>query len=143
MRQFELMFIVDGTMSEEDATAIATTVQTFISSKGSILKADPWGRRRMAYPINKKQDGYYWVIQFECEPGDVDALKYQLRVNENVVRWMVTRPEHKKPVVAAEPVVVQEAAPASVAAPATETPAVAESAVAAEPTPEPTPAPEV
>ena len=51
MREFELMFIVDGTMPEEEATAIAATVQSFISSKGTILKADPWGRRRMAYPI--------------------------------------------------------------------------------------------
>lgn len=134
LRQFELMFIVDGTMSEEDAAAVATTVQTFISSKGTILKADPWGRRRMAYPINKKQDGYYWVIEFECEPGDVDALKYQLRVNENVVRWMVTRPEHKKTVAAAEPVVTQETAPAAPVAPTPEPTATADT------TPEPTPA---
>ena len=105
------MFIVDGTMPEEEATAIAATVQSFISSKGTILKADPWGRRRMAYPINKKQDGYYWVIAFECEPGEVDALKQQLRVNENVIRWMVTRPEHKKTVVPLETVIPQEATP--------------------------------
>ncbi len=120
------MFIVDGTMPEEEATAVATTVQSFISSKGTILKADPWGRRRMAYPINKKQDGYYWVIAFECEPGEVDALKQQLRVNESVIRWMVTRPEHKKTVVPVETVVPQEVTPASepepvpVAAPAPE-----------------------
>src|SRR5450756_1744582 len=106
------MFIVDGTMPEEEATAIAATVQSFISSKGTILKADPWGRRRMAYPINKKQDGYYWVIAFECEPGEVDALKQQLRVNENVIRWMVTRPEHKKTVVPIETVIPQDTAPA-------------------------------
>ncbi len=118
------MFIVDGTMPEEEATAIAATVQSFISSKGTILKADPWGRRRMAYPINKKQDGYYWVIAFECEPGEVDALKQQLRVNENVIRWMVTRPEHKKTVVPVETVIPQEATPepepAPVASPVSE-----------------------
>ncbi|MHB8106493.1 MAG: 30S ribosomal protein S6 [Candidatus Cryosericum sp.] len=154
MREFELMFIVDGTMPEEEATAVATTVQSFISSKGTILKADPWGRRRMAYPINKKQDGYYWVIAFECEPGDVDALKQHLRVNENVIRWMVTRPEHKKLVVAAEPVVVQEVtpepAPVAVTTPAPEaapTPEAAPAAVTvpapeATPAAEPTPAPE-
>ena len=118
------MFIVDGTMPEEEAMAIAATVQSFISSKGTILKADPWGRRRMAYPINKKQDGYYWVIAFECEPGEVDALKQQLRVNENVIRWMVTRPEHKKTVVPLETVIPQEATPepepAPVASPVSE-----------------------
>jgi small subunit ribosomal protein S6 len=127
------MFIVDGTMPEEEATAVATTVQSFISSKGTILKADPWGRRRMAYPINKKQDGYYWVIAFECEPGEVDALKQQLRVNENVIRWMVTRPEHKKTVVPVETVVLQEATPEPEPAPV--------AAPVPEPTPEPEPAP--
>jgi small subunit ribosomal protein S6 len=148
LREFELMFIVDGTMPEEEATAVATTVQSFISSKGTILKADPWGRRRMAYPINKKQDGYYWVIAFECEPGEVDALKQQLRVNENVIRWMVTRPEHKKAVVPAEAVVVPEVtpepAPVAVAAPVTEAAPVAETApvTVAAPASEPTPAPE-
>jgi small subunit ribosomal protein S6 len=135
------MFIVDGTMPEEEATAVATTVQSFISSKGAILKADPWGRRRMAYPINKKQDGYYWVIAFECEPGEVDALKQQLRVNENVIRWMVTRPEHKKAVVPAEAVVVPEVtpepAPVAVAAPVAEAAPVAVAAPASESTPAP------
>ena len=93
LRQFELMFIVDGTVSEEDAGTVATAVQSFISVKGTVLRTDAWGRRRLAYPINKKTDGYYWVVAFECEPGDVDALKYQLRVNEKIVRWIVTRPE--------------------------------------------------
>jgi small subunit ribosomal protein S6 len=134
LREFELMFIVDGTMPEEEATAVATTVQSFISSKGTILKADPWGRRRMAYPINKKQDGYYWVIAFECEPGEVDALKQQLRVNENIIRWMVTRPEHKKTVVPVETVVPQETAPEPEPAPV--------AASAPEPVSEPSPAPE-
>lgn len=134
------MFIVDGTMPEEEATAIAATVQSFISSKGTILKADPWGRRRMAYPINKKQDGYYWVIAFECEPGEVDALKQQLRVNENVIRWMVTRPEHKKTVVPVETVIPQEATPEPEVAPVASP--VSEVAPVAAPVPETAPTPE-
>jgi small subunit ribosomal protein S6 len=131
------MFIVDGTMPEEEATAVATTVQSFISSGGTILKADPWGRRRMAYPINKKQDGYYWVIAFECEPGEVDALKQQLRVNENVIRWMVTRPDQKKTVVPVETVVAQEATPASEPESAPAAAPAPESVPTAVPVPEP------
>lgn len=134
------MFIVDGAMPEEEATAVATTVQSFISSKGTILKADPWGRRRMAYPINKKQDGYYWVTAFECEPGEVDALKQQLRVNESVIRWMVTRPEHKKTVLPVETVVPQEGSPELEPAPAAAP--VSEPAPPAAPVSEPTTAPE-
>src|SRR5450759_4194875 len=136
------MSIVDGTMPEEEATAIASTVQSFISSKGTILKADPWGRRRMAYPINKKQDGYYWVIAFECEPGEVDALKQQLRVNENVIRWMVTRPEHKKTVVPIETVIPQDTAPVPEPEAAPVASPVSEVAPVATPVSEPAPAPE-
>ncbi len=136
------MFIVDGTMAEEDATAVATSVQSFISLKGTILKVDPWGRRRMAYLIDKKQDGYYWVVSFECEPGEVDALKQHLRVNENVIRWMVTRPEGKKVSVPAQSVPPQEVAGQPDSVPAA-TPAV-ESPVSTEPVAEPevSPAPE-
>jgi hypothetical protein len=78
----------------------------------------------------------------------VDALKQQLRVNENVIRWMVTRPEHKKAVVPAEAVVVPEVTPepVPVAAPVLEpvpvVAPVAEPAPAAVPVSEPTPAPE-
>jgi hypothetical protein len=100
----------------------------------------------MAYPINKKQDGYYWVIAFECEPGEVDVFKQQLRVNENVIRWMVTRPEHKKTVVPVETVAPQETSaapePAPVAAPVSEPSAAPEPAPVAAPVSEPTPAPE-
>lgn len=135
------MFIVDGTMAEEDAAAVAAGIQSFISSKGRILKVDAWGRRRMAYLINKKQDGYYWVVSFECEPGEVDALKQNLRVNENVIRWMVTRPEGKKTAASVEAVPSEE----TIAEPVPAAPAVtmsAEASPATEAEPEVSSAPE-
>ncbi len=111
------MYVVDGTMPEEEAAKVAEGVQSFVSSHGTVVKVDPWGRRRLAYPIKKKQDGYYWVVAFEVEPEAVDVLKQQLRVNESILRWMVTRVEHRRArKVAAEPEVQQtliaEAAPA-------------------------------
>lgn len=123
LREFELMFIVDGSLSEEDATAVANSVQTFIASKGTILKADAWGRRRMAYLIDKKADGYYWVISYESEPKDVDVIKYNLRVNESVIRWLITRPEHRKTAVQTE-AVPEKAAPVAAEVPTEPSPAV-------------------
>ncbi|HEY9093723.1 MAG TPA: 30S ribosomal protein S6 [Candidatus Cryosericum sp.] len=119
MREFELMYVVDGTMPEEEAAKVAEGVQSFISSHGTIVKVDPWGRRRLAYPIKKKQDGYYWVITFEVEPDAVDVLKQQLRVNESILRWMVTRVEHRRSrKTVAEPEVQQAPAAEDVSAPA-------------------------
>ncbi|HPS69999.1 MAG: 30S ribosomal protein S6 [Candidatus Cryosericum sp.] len=132
MREFELMYVVDGTMPEEEAAKVAEGVQSFVSSHGTIVKIDPWGRRRLAYPIKKKQDGYYWVVTFEVEPEAVDVLKQQLRVNESILRWIVTRVEHRRArKAAAEPEVQQ--APVAEAAPA---PAVQEESPAAAPQPE-------
>ncbi|HOV51160.1 MAG TPA: 30S ribosomal protein S6 [Candidatus Cryosericum sp.] len=132
MREFELMYVVDGTMPEEEAAKVAEAVQSFISSHGTIVKVDPWGRRRLAYPIKKKQDGYYWVITFEVEPDAVDVLKQQLRVNESILRWMVTRVEHRRSrKTVAEPE-VQQAPAAEVAS----TPAVQPESPAAVPQPE-------
>ena len=119
MREFELMYVVDGTMPEEEAAKVADGVQSFISSHGTIGKVDPWGRRRLAYPIKKKQDGYYWVVTFEVEPDAVDVLKQQLRVNESILRWMVTRVEHRRSRKAvAEPEVQQAPAAEAASAPA-------------------------
>jgi len=132
LREFELMYVVDGTMPEEEAAKVAEAVQSFISSHGTIVKVDPWGRRRLAYPIKKKQDGYYWVITFEVEPDAVDVLKQQLRVNESILRWMVTRVEHRRSrKTVAEPE-VQQAPAAEVAS----TPAVQPESPAAVPQPE-------
>ena len=126
------MYVVDGTMPEEEAAKVAEGVQSFISSHGTIVKVDPWGRRRLAYPIKKKQDGYYWVVTFEVEPDAVDVLKQQLRVNESILRWMVTRVEHRRSrKTVAEPE-VQQAPAAEVAS----TPAVQPESPAAVPQPE-------
>ena len=57
-------------------------------------KLDIWGKRRLAYPIDKKPEGIYAVVDLTAEPGTVQELDRQLNLNEAVLRTKVLRPEH-------------------------------------------------
>jgi small subunit ribosomal protein S6 len=63
------------------------------SSGGSVEKIDVWGRRRLAYEINKKTEGIYAVIDLQATAAAVAELDRQLRLNESVLRTKVIRPE--------------------------------------------------
>ena len=62
---------------------------------GSVDEVDVWGKRRLAYEINKKNEGIYAVVQLKAEPATVKELDRQLGLNESVVRTKVTRPDVK------------------------------------------------
>jgi small subunit ribosomal protein S6 len=63
------------------------------SSGGSVEKIDVWGRRRLAFEINKKTEGIYAVIDLQATPAAVAELDRQLRLNESVLRTKVIRPD--------------------------------------------------
>ena len=61
---------------------------------GNVDKVDIWGKRRLAYQIEKKSEGIYAVVDLTAEPSTVTELDRQLNLNEAVLRTKVTRPEH-------------------------------------------------
>jgi len=97
MRHYEVMVILDP---ELDERTIAPSLDTFLSvikrDGGSVEKVDVWGRRRLAYEINKKAEGIYAVIDLNAEPASVIELDRQLNLNESVLRTKVLRPIAKK-----------------------------------------------
>jgi small subunit ribosomal protein S6 len=99
MRRYEVMIILDSDLDEK---TIAPSLETFLnvirSDGGSVNNIDTWGKRRLAYEINHKTEGYYVVLDLEANPAAIAELDRQLNLNEAVVRTKVTRPE----VVAAE-----------------------------------------
>lgn len=94
MRRYEVMVILDPDLEER---TVAPSLDTFLNvikqSGGSIEKIDVWGRRRLAYEINKKAEGIYAVLDLRCEPDAVRELDRQLGLNESVLRTKVIRPE--------------------------------------------------
>jgi small subunit ribosomal protein S6 len=94
MRRYEMMIILDPNLEEN---TIQPSLDQFLmvvrDGGGSVDKVDVWGRRRLAYDIDKKSEGIYAVIDMVAEPDTVRELDRQLGLNEAVLRTKVLRPE--------------------------------------------------
>ena len=134
MREYELVLVVSPEGGEEGFPATVDRVHGFISEHGGEVKnVDQWGRRRLAYPVNRFTEGYYNITQFTLSPQDVRDLEGSLDLAEDVLRHLVVRLE--EPIVVAPPRPEAGAAEESVAAAAEPPQAAAEepAAAAAEP----------
>lgn len=94
MRQYEVMVILDPSLDER---TVAPSLDTFLNvirqGGGSVDKVDVWGKRRLAYEINKQSEGIYAVLELKSEPAAVMELDRQLGLNESVLRTKVLRAE--------------------------------------------------
>jgi small subunit ribosomal protein S6 len=89
---YEILLMLDPDLSEErQEEIIVRTRQLIENGGGTWVGHDPWGRRRLAYPINKKDDGIYHLLQFDAEPETVDELTRILKISDGVMRHMPTR----------------------------------------------------
>jgi small subunit ribosomal protein S6 len=96
MRHYEVMVILDPTLEER---TIAPSLDAFLSvvkkDGGTVEKVDVWGRRRMAYEIDKHAEGIYAVVDLQANPSAVQELDRQLNLNESVLRTKVLRPDER------------------------------------------------
>ena len=94
LRHYEVMVILDPTLDER---TVAPSIDTFLNvvkaDGGTIEKVDIWGRRRLAYEIDKHAEGIYAVIDVQAKPAAVQELDRQLNLNESVLRTKVLRPD--------------------------------------------------
>ncbi len=94
LRPYEVMVILDPDLDERTvAPSLDTYLNVVRQDGGSVDEVDVWGKRRLAYEINKKNEGIYAVVQLQAEPATVKELDRQLTLNESVVRTKVTRPD--------------------------------------------------
>lgn len=94
MRRYEVMVILDPDLEER---TVAPSLDQFLNvirqGGGNVERVDIWGRRRLAYEINKKAEGIYAVVDLQAEPAAVKELDRQLGLNEAVLRTKVIRPD--------------------------------------------------
>lgn len=94
MRHYEVMVILEPNLEESQ---VSPTLDKFLKgvkdAGGAVDKIDVWGRRRLAYEINKSNEGVYAVIDLQSEPGPVAEMDRQMRLSESVLRAKVLRPE--------------------------------------------------
>jgi len=94
MRRYELMVILDPSLDER---TVAPSLDQFLSvvreDGGTVEKVEVWGRRRLAYDIQKKSEGIYAVIDLNASPAAVKELDRQLNLNEGILRTKIIRPD--------------------------------------------------
>ena len=94
MRAYEVMVILDPELEERTvAPSLDTYLNVVRNDGGTVENVDIWGRRRLAYEINKNAEGIYAVVTLQAEPATVKELDRQLTLNESVLRTKVLRPD--------------------------------------------------
>jgi len=94
MREYEVMVILDPSLDERTIEpSLDKYLNVIRKDGGSIESLDVWGRRRMAYEIQKNAEGIYAVIQLTAEPATVKEFDRQLTLNESILRTKVMRPD--------------------------------------------------
>ena len=95
MRHYEIMIILDPNIEERTVQpSLEPFLKVVTDGGGKVEKTDIWGKRRLAYPIDKKPEGYYAIVDLTAEPSVVLEMDRQLNLNEAILRTKVTRPDH-------------------------------------------------
>ena len=101
MPRYETVFVLDPSLDEKAVPNEIKKIEDLIRDhKGQVLKIDKWGKKRFAYPIKKKHEGFYTLILFEGEGGIPKELGRAYELNENCLRYLTVAAEQE-----AEPVI--------------------------------------
>lgn len=92
MNAYEIMLMLDPELAEERQNEILARVRELVERGGGTwVSHEPWGRRRLAYPIDKKEEGAYHLVHFDAEPATLDETTRVLRITDGVMRHMAVR----------------------------------------------------
>lgn len=94
MRTYELMFVVDPRVSDEDVVTMTNDYKNMITSGGAqITSEENWGRRKLAYPINKLNEGKYVLLYVSSENGknSLPEVEHRMRQNDKILRYLTVR----------------------------------------------------
>lgn len=122
MINYETLFILDPALEDEKKEAAIQMVKDVISTEGEVGEVDVWGLKKLAYPIQKKNEGYYVVIEFQAEAELPKELDRRMRISDAFMRHIIVNKEEElKNAPKAAPKAVKEEAPKA-EAPAEEAP---------------------
>ena len=95
MRNYELLFILDPAMDEAARNQMIETVKGIINADDEAGEADLWGAKKLAYPINKKKDGFYVLIPFKASAELPKELDRRLKISDNCMRHIIVCQDEK------------------------------------------------
>ena len=92
MIDYEILLLLDPDLAEEPQAEVVTRVRDLIEKGGgTFTRHDNWGKRKLAYEIDKKGDGNYHLLLFSSEPETLDEITRVLKIDDNVMRHLATR----------------------------------------------------
>ena len=96
MNTYELAVVVSAKIEDEERAAVVDKCKALIERfGGTITNVDDWGKKRLAYEIQKMKEGFYYFIQFEAESSAPAEIESRIRIMDNVLRYLVVKNETK------------------------------------------------
>lgn len=96
MNKYELAVVVSAKIEDEERAAVVDECKALIERfGGTITNVDDWGKKRLAYEIQKMKEGFYYFIQFEAESSAPAEIESRIRIMDNVLRYLVVKNETK------------------------------------------------
>ena len=95
---YETVFILSMKLGEEGIEALVEKFKNLISDNAVVDNVDKWGKRRLAYPINKEEEGYYTLISFTSVPSFIAELERVYKITDGVLRYLTVKKEQPKKV---------------------------------------------
>ncbi len=92
MNKYELALIVSAKVEDDARTAIVEKAKEYITRVGGVVtEVEEWGKKRLSYEIQKQMDGFYYFIQFEAASNVPASVEQDVRIMDNVLRYLVVR----------------------------------------------------
>jgi len=99
VKNYELMFVIKPTLTEEEMKAGIETVKNYVTTTGGEIAVNKdIGIRKLAYEIDKQKRGYYYVSYLSANPDSIREIERQLRINEDILRFITIKYESKREV---------------------------------------------
>lgn len=92
MKNYEIMFILSTQLTDEEKKAGVTLIEETLTKAGAVeLKTEIWGDRKLAYPIKKKENGYYVLTLFQIDGTKLPEVEAKLNITESILKYMIVR----------------------------------------------------
>ena len=95
MKNYELVYVLRPTLDDEAKTAVLDKVKAIIETSGEVEKVDEWGARRLAYEIQKLNEGFYVLVNFKASTDIPKELDRNLKISDSVIRHMIINLDEK------------------------------------------------
>ena len=91
--KYEVLYIIDPAQGEEGIAALVEKFKAMVEAEGTLTNIDEWGKRRMAYLVNDKAEGYYVLMNFESKPEFPAELERVMKITDGILRCLTTAVE--------------------------------------------------